>query len=145
MSEQWKINNREEQIIEITEMFRLFSKKWMAEWNKRKPEGISPTHAAILTLLESKGPQKPSSLAAELHITTGGVTGLTDKLVDAGYASRTRDDADRRLVYLEITEAGRELLKDITRVKRERETSIFSALNDEELNSYLQLLQKLCD
>ncbi|MFK7694529.1 MarR family winged helix-turn-helix transcriptional regulator [Paenibacillus sp. HJGM_3] len=135
--------NREDQIIGITEMFRQMSKKWMLDWNKNKPNGLSPTHAAILKILDTRGPQKPTSLAAELFVTTGGVTGLTDKLVEAGYVKRGRDEADRRIVFLEITDAGRELLKEVVKLKRERDRRLFSALTDEEIDTLYGLYRKL--
>jgi DNA-binding MarR family transcriptional regulator len=137
--------NREEQIIEITEMIRLMSKRWTLEWNKNKLSGVSPTHAAILSILETKGPQKPTSLAAELFVTTGGITGLTDKLVEAGYVQRSRDEEDRRLVFLEITEQGRQLLQEVIKLKREQEKRLFSVLSDEEIQVLFGLYRKLSE
>ena len=40
-------------------------------------------------------------------------TRLADKLIDKGFVERKRSDADRRVVYLAITDKGTELLKTI--------------------------------
>lgn len=52
--------------------------------------GLSKTHILLLDLLESNGPVRPSDLAEKLHVTTGGVTVLTTKLINAGYIKKQR-------------------------------------------------------
>ncbi|MHA6533536.1 MarR family winged helix-turn-helix transcriptional regulator [Paenibacillus sp. BAC0078] len=85
-------------------------KKWNNEISKHNPTELSFNHHQILKILQDRGPQQPSALSEELQITTGGITGLTSKLVKEGYANRVFNEKDRRTVILEITDLGRETL-----------------------------------
>lgn len=46
-----------------------------------------------------------------LHIST--VSGIVDRLEAAGYLARRRGNRDRRVVYLDLTQAGRRLVKRV--------------------------------
>lgn len=50
-------------------------------------------------------------LQKQLFLSPGTVTGLVDGLVEAGFVRRWRDDNDRRLVYLSLTDTGIDLLE----------------------------------
>ena len=54
----------------------------------------------VLGLAQRAGRVTAGDVARQTGLTTGSVTGLIDRLVRAGYASRTRDEADRRKVYI---------------------------------------------
>ncbi|HUH71070.1 MAG TPA: MarR family transcriptional regulator [Mycobacterium sp.] len=54
----------------------------------------------VLGLIQLAGRITPGELARQTGLSTGSVTGVTDRLVEAGYAARSRDDHDRRKVYL---------------------------------------------
>lgn len=69
-------------------------------------------------------------------------TRLMDKLIEKGLMERVRCDADRRVVYVSITENGLKLLAQID-VDME-DTSIFAQnLSDEEAEQLSQLLDKM--
>src|SRR6185369_3419957 len=54
------------------------------------------------------GPLTMGELARRLGVTEKGVTGLADRLEDAGYGLRERDGKDRRVVRLRLTAMGQE-------------------------------------
>lgn len=45
-------------------------------------------------------------LAGEVSLTSGGITRLVDRLVEAGYAERSNCPTDRRSVFVSLTPAG---------------------------------------
>ena len=56
----------------------------------------------------------PSELARRLHMTTGAVTALTDRLADNGHLVRAAHPTDRRRVLLERTQkAEKEVLREV--------------------------------
>jgi MarR family transcriptional regulator, organic hydroperoxide resistance regulator len=72
-----------------------------------KPLGLSiPQFDVLSTLTEQEGLSQ-SDLAARLYVTKGNVSGLIDRLVDAGYVERHASLADRRSHSLRLTETGR--------------------------------------
>jgi DNA-binding MarR family transcriptional regulator len=60
----------------------------------------------VLGLIHRAGKTTPGELARQTGLSTGSVTGVTDRLVAARYAVRARDDQDRRKVYLAVEPAG---------------------------------------
>lgn len=55
---------------------------------------------------------KPMTLIAnKLHITVGAMTICLNRLVQKGYLLRTRDEMDRRVILLSITQEGKKILK----------------------------------
>ena len=70
-------------ITALFEVAAAIERKWANEWNSHNNLGLSKTHILLLDLLDSKGPLRPSDLAETLHVTTGGVTVLTSKLLKA--------------------------------------------------------------
>ncbi|MCM6778789.1 MarR family transcriptional regulator [Nocardia sp. CDC159] len=61
-------------------------------------------HRALL-LIEEHGPLTAGELARLTGLTPGAVTGLVDRLIEAGFAGRTEDGADRRRTLITATGA----------------------------------------
>jgi MarR family 2-MHQ and catechol resistance regulon transcriptional repressor len=57
-------------------------------------------------------------LASEVSLTSGGITRLVDRLVDAGYAERRSCPTDRRSVYVSLTPAGAAKVDEATAAHR---------------------------
>lgn len=104
------ITDRIKNLLEAQTLFFEVYKKWNNEISRHNPTELSFNHHQILKLLQDRGPQQPSALSEELQITTGGITGLTSKLVKEGYANRVFNEKDRRTIILEITDLGRDTL-----------------------------------
>src|SRR5690606_38403820 len=58
------------------------------------------------------GPVALGEVAAVLGCTRGNVTGLADRLIEQGLVVRRQDPDDRRVVYVELTPAGRARLAE---------------------------------
>jgi DNA-binding MarR family transcriptional regulator len=65
--------------------------------------GLSPVDLLAMDLIARRGRLSAGDLARELHLTTGGITGLVDRLQGAGFARRVADPDDRRRVLVEAT------------------------------------------
>jgi MarR family transcriptional regulator, organic hydroperoxide resistance regulator len=71
-----------------------------------KPTGLSiPQFDVLSTLTEQQGLSQ-SDLAQRLYVTKGNVSGLIDRLVDAGYVERRSSPGDRRSNALFLTPDG---------------------------------------
>jgi DNA-binding MarR family transcriptional regulator len=69
--------------------------------------GLSPAGFGVLRLLAVADGLKSSEVAARGWSTPATVTSVVDTLVRDGYVERRRQDEDRRVVRLYLTEAGR--------------------------------------
>jgi DNA-binding MarR family transcriptional regulator len=62
--------------------------------------GLGVTDMRALSILLREGPQTAGALASRLHLTSGAVTGVIDRLGAAGLARRGSDAQDRRRVVV---------------------------------------------
>ena len=78
----------------------------------RKTEGISPSQYNLLRILRGAGVngRTMSEISERMINRDPDVTRLADRTVKLGLARRMRDEVDRRVVKLFITERGLEML-----------------------------------
>jgi len=74
--------------------------------------GIPQIELTALEHLDALGGLTPGALGHRLGLTSGGVTALTGRLIDAGYVVRERHPADGRMRLLTLTPAGAEQLRE---------------------------------
>ena len=74
--------------------------------------GISPAGLGVMRLLAARDGLKSSEVAAWGSWTPGTVTSVVDTLVRDGYVERRREPADRRVVRLHLTNAGRQKVEE---------------------------------
>ncbi|HSQ84803.1 MAG TPA: MarR family transcriptional regulator [Desulfobacterales bacterium] len=65
----------------------------------------------ILTLYEF-GPLPPSKIAEHMMVKSSTVTGVVDRLELKGLAERMRTSPDRRVITIQLTEAGKKLAQN---------------------------------
>ena len=65
----------------------------------------------ILTLYEY-GPLPPSKIANHIMVKSSTVTGVVDRLEKKGIAERMRNSPDRRVITIQLTEAGKKLAEN---------------------------------
>ncbi|GIP37421.1 MarR family transcriptional regulator [Paenibacillus sp. J31TS4] len=136
--------SKREEINQLEEVFRRFQKNINGVWNKRGIH-ISRTNVILLNRLQTEGPQKISALAEHLCITSGAVTGISDKLIEAGLAERSRSAEDRRIVYLGITEKGREILVELKERRQTLLNDLFGDIPQEDIQHLIELFRHLSD
>ncbi len=71
---------------------------------------VTMPQAKVLFLVSAAGELHMSALVARLGVSLSTVSGLVDRLVGAGLASRREDPADRRQVLVGLTPAGAALI-----------------------------------
>lgn len=96
-----------------------------------------------LEFLASARPRKTKELAQYLGIAVNTVTDVVDALERKGLARRRRDDADRRVVRVELTEAGRAAAETVARGHLDIYRTYLSALTAEEQETLLALYRKI--
>jgi DNA-binding MarR family transcriptional regulator len=105
--------------------------------------GISMPQAKALYLVVSAGAIHMSDLAARLRVTLSTVSGLVDRLVEGGLASRHDDPADRRQVVVTPTPAGARLIERFRELNERDLLSLLELLSDEELTTVAAALEAL--
>jgi DNA-binding MarR family transcriptional regulator len=76
----------------------------------RAEPGVSVGRLAVLGRLEREGPASISDLAAQEHMRPQSMAQIVHDIETAGLVSRRPDPADRRRAFVELTDAGVELV-----------------------------------
>src|ERR1700745_3949859 len=72
-----------------------------------REHGLTPSQYNILRILRGEGAPLPILEIASRTITVvPGITGLIDRLAQAGFVNRVRCDKDRRVIHVAITDHG---------------------------------------
>jgi DNA-binding MarR family transcriptional regulator len=73
---------------------------------------ISVPQLNCLLALYENGPLPPSQIAKQILVKSSTVTGIIDRLEQKELVERKRSSRDRRVITIELTEAGRTLAKN---------------------------------
>ena len=106
--------------------------------------GLTPSQYNILRILRGEGKPLPILEVAGRTVTTvPGITGLIDRLERAKLVARRRCTEDRRVVYVEITPQGLEILANLDEPVETLNQQILGHLSDKELRELIRLLEKI--
>jgi len=75
--------------------------------------GVNRTAMRCMDVLERVGRLTAGEIAMQTGLSSGAVTALLDRLERAGYVRRLRDPADRRRVWVELTDTARKLAMEV--------------------------------
>ncbi len=75
--------------------------------------GLSPSDLRALFWVAEQGSVTPKALALHMEMTTGGITAITNRLVNQNLLHRIAHPDDRRSLYLELTSEGHDIMREI--------------------------------
>jgi DNA-binding MarR family transcriptional regulator len=109
------------------------------------PFGISSTQYNALRILRGAGANGlcRNELRDRMISRMPDVTRLLDRMEEAGLVTRSRDDADRRLVSTHITERGSRLLDELDDVVAREHQRQLGRLSEEQLRTLISLLTEV--
>jgi DNA-binding MarR family transcriptional regulator len=134
---------RQQVVLNLMRTTRAVEESWI-QYLKRT-EGISPSQFNILRILRGARPQpvKISDIAGRMVTRDPDVTRLVDRLIKQGLVRRERDEADRRVVLVEITAAGLALLARLDQPVLEYVESALAGLKPQQLRALDTLLNEV--
>lgn len=111
-----------------------------------RPYGLTPSQYNVLRILRGEGEPLPILEIAERTITVvPGITGLIDRLEEAGLVERRRCPSDRRVIHVAIMPAGRKLLARLDEPLVTLHRQVLGHLSASELKQLIRLLEKARD
>lgn len=109
-----------------------------------KQFGISSQQYNVLRILKGAGDWVNMNDVKKLMIDkTPNTTRLSDKLLSKEYINRKRSESDRRVVFLEITSKGSQLLKEIDEADNSEQMMYLTRISDEEAQIMSNILDKM--
>lgn len=105
--------------------------------------GLNRTEFGVLELLYHKGSQPLQQIGGKVLMSSGNITYVVDKLELKNYVKRKASTEDRRLIFAEITDAGKELMEDVFPKHADIIDQAVNGLSLDEKKAVSQLLKKL--
>lgn len=109
---------------------------------------ITVPQVMCLYELEDSGTATIASLTKAIHLSASTMVGIIDRLEEKGMVSRHRDMEDKRMVAIDITDKGREFLRDTPDLLHNRLAEQLSELSEaqqEHIATSLATLVRLAD
>lgn len=112
-----------------------------------KEHGLTNSQLDILRVLAGAGSKgvKLNEVSHRLYVTSGNITGLIDRLEEAGSLARVAHPEDRRITLAVLTPAGREVFEHIYPSYVARIQHLMSVLTDQEQALLGDLLARIAD
>lgn len=134
---------QEQVVVNLMRTCRQVDEHWVQYL--RRTEGISLSQYNILRILRGAHPNaiKVSDIADRMIYRDPDVTRLVDRLARQGLARRERDTEDRRVVLVQITEAGLALLDRLEQPVDQYTRAAMAGLTPQQLRTLDTLLNEI--
>ena len=109
-----------------------------------REHGLTPSQYNVLRILRGEGKPLPILEIASRTITVvPAITGLIDRLEQAGFVTRLRCEKDRRVIYVALTDHATKSLADLDAPLLALHRKLLGHLSQGELKDLIRLLEKL--
>jgi DNA-binding MarR family transcriptional regulator len=107
--------------------------------------GLTPADAGLLRKIASDPGISQQALAEHMGVVPSRMVALVDELENKRIVERRRNTEDRRNYALLLTDQGRQILDQISRIAAEHEEEFCAALNTEERLQLTGLCRRIAD
>ena len=97
----------------------------------------------VVEFLGIEGPHIMREIAEHLNVAVNSVTSIADNLEQKGLACRQRSDSDRRVIRIELTEAGRLMYQSLANMNLRLLRGMLGALTEDEQEIFMVLFRKI--
>jgi MarR family transcriptional regulator, 2-MHQ and catechol-resistance regulon repressor len=107
--------------------------------------GLTPPQFYVLATIGYAGSLPFGEIGAKMMVTVSNLTGIVDRLEEKKLVLRKRDETDRRVVHVTLTEKGTKLYKSTIPLFEKSISEIFSSLdltNQKKLSALLRNLNR---
>lgn len=104
------------------------------EW---KRHSISLIHLHLLSVLQAQGALPMGHLADALHVSVASATGIVTRMEERHLVQRRGDPGDRRIVLVDLTDAGRQTVEELDARRLEHLRGVLETLHRDELRAVL--------
>ena len=109
-----------------------------------RKHGLTPSQYNILRILRGEARPLPILEIASRTITVvPGITGLIDRLEQAGFVNRLRCEKDRRVIHVALTNRGIETLAALDEPLLALHRKLLGHLTQAEMKELIRLLEKI--
>lgn len=135
--------NREQQVNRLMRAFQQFGKanwKYAADMPLRHSEGMVLFH--LKHSVQAEG-IRVTELSQKLSWAPPTLTPILNSLEKTGYITRRHDGEDRRVVWVNITQAGSKMVDDMQKIILDRTGKLMDYLGEKDCFTLILLLDKV--
>lgn len=133
---------------QIDDFGRLLRHTWHSLVRDHVPHDCSESlgnQAYWVLAATAKAPRRMADLAGMVEVSSASLTGIVDRLEERGLVTRCRSTEDRRVVWVGITDSGRDRVEAADRHIHERIGALLTPLTEDERTELVRLLSKMND
>ena len=121
--------------------------KHLVQYTKRhlKQNGLTIPRFSVLWHIKKSQPVNMSFLHKKMYMANSTLTIIVDKLVKKELVKRYRNPDDRRVVLLELTESGNQLLCKMLNIRQSFLEKAIVKLDSDQQNVLIELLSTILD
>ncbi|MDQ0193216.1 MarR family winged helix-turn-helix transcriptional regulator [Paenibacillus wynnii] len=106
-------------------------------------EELTSDQYLILRLIQGQELCTSTHLAESFAVGKSSITAMTNRLVEAGMIERTRDENDRRQVYLSMTEYGKSIFDAAEKQVQEIVSPYLFHFEESDIEMFIRMFEKL--
>lgn len=107
-------------------------------------DDLIPSHGNILTALyENDGTLTMKKIAETIGKDKSTITPLVNKLVELGYITKEKNQLDKRVTYIILTNKGKQMQEKFSNISNEVYRAAYKGFSAEEKEVFLRLLKQL--
>jgi len=126
-----------ELLAQFSQAYRSLSDSFMDQITMHRAQ------ATVLCKLFIQDGMTQSEIGQQLSVQGATVTDMLQRMEEAGFVTRRRDDEDNRLVRVYLTDSGREKERSITEQFMKMEDAIFADFSEDERMKLRQMLNRM--
>lgn len=133
----------EEWINRYVDAYMVVTRQINAKLRDIFGEGLTSDQFLILRLISGQEKCTSTYLAEAVAVGKSSITAIINRLDEAGMIRRTRDENDRRQVYLTMTERGKDIYQTSEKQMQEVISPYLFHFDDKDIEHFIVMFEKL--
>jgi len=146
-----KLDNLSAQMLVVQKFINEFLNKTVFQKQEEQSSGLAVSQIKALFAFRDEEKAYPiGELGRNARFKRTTMTNVVDCLASKGIAERFKEDGDRRVIKVRLTDKGKKIRSEFCRKRRQEMKAIFSKLNENEIRALIdhlkgayQLLRKI--
>ena len=139
-----KVDTLDTQLLIVRDFIDEFYNKTVFQQGVRSSgSDLSPTVIKSLYAFQNENKAYPiGELGKNARVKSSTITDMVDRLEREGIAERFKEDGDRRVIKVRLTDKGKKVRQEFTLKRRKEFAALFAKLKDKEKKALLHHLEE---
>lgn len=134
----------DEDVLEFVDAIRFCVKQYFEQMQTYfKQYNLTNAQGQVLQILHRRGTLSLVEISRAVDAKPSSMSGLIDRLVKADMVTRNRNEQDRRVIQIALSDKGKQIFSDIPFTQVQYYRTYLEKLSEEEFSQLSDNLQKL--